>query len=244
MATLTPSTPMHDIGRGKEPPPPPPGGGDDARGGEIPDYGARLRRARVALTCGIVMVTMLFLALTGAYLVREGLVNIDDRPADLVRDWGRVPLPWRLFEINTLLLLISSLTMELARRSATRQAALAPVKSIPGVSLGNERNIPWLELTMFLGFGFLAGQWTAWGELHRRGFYLDTNPSSSFAFLLTATHALHLAGGMIGLLWATSASLLDKPPESRRILVDITAWYWHFMAVLWIWILALMGLAK
>jgi cytochrome c oxidase subunit III len=118
------------------------------------------------------------------------------------------------------------------------------VAGIPGVSLGNERSFPWLGITVLLGVGFLAGQWLAWGELHARGFYVSTNPSSSFAFLLTVAHALHLTGGIIALLWAASASLLNKPVEARRIAVDITAWYWHFMAVLWIYVFALLGFAR
>jgi cytochrome c oxidase subunit 3 len=134
--------------------------------------------------------------------------------------------------------------MELARRKATRQAALAPVTSIPGISLGDERNFPWLGVTVVLGCAFLVGQWLAWGEVHARGFFVDTNPSSSFAFLLTITHAVHLAGGMIALMWAAGASVLHKPVESRRIAVDITAWYWHFMAVLWIYIFLLLGLVR
>ena len=153
-------------------------------------------------------------------------------------------MPWMLLGINTAILLISSITMELARRKATRQAALAPVSSIPGVSLGDEGSFPWLGITVVLGCAFLAGQWLAWGELHRRGFFVYTNPSSSFAFLLTIAHAVHLVGGMIALGWASVASLLDRPVESRRIAVDITAWYWHFMAVLWIYIFLLLGLVR
>jgi cytochrome c oxidase subunit III len=112
------------------------------------------------------------------------------------------------------------------------------------VSLGNERSFPWLGLTILLGMGFLAGQWMAWSELHNRGFFVDTNPSSSFAFLLTITHAVHLTGGLIALGWAASSSLLRRPLESQRIAVDITAWYWHFMLVLWIYIFALLEFAR
>jgi cytochrome c oxidase subunit 3 len=161
-----------------------------------------------------------------------------------VRDWGKTDLPWSLLGINTALLLLSSVTIEFARRDAARRAALAPVAGIPGVSLGSEKSFPWLGITLLLGIGFLAGQWLAWGELHARGFYVSTNPSSSFAFLLTIAHALHLAGGMIALLWAVSASLLKRPVEARRIVVDVTAWYWHFMAVLWVYVFALLGLAR
>ena len=245
MATYTPTTPIDHIGQGHKPPVPPLGGGDgNGGGGDAPNYGARLRRARLGLICGIATVCMVFVSLTSAYIFRRGLPSFDGGSNSYVRDWGEVQFPWALLGINTAVLLVSSLTMEFARRSAARQAALAPVKSIPGVSLGNERAFPWLGITVLLGVGFLAGQWQAWGELHNRGFYVDTNPSSSFAFLLTIAHAIHLAGGMIALLWAASASLLHKPLEARRIAIDITAWYWHFMAVLWIYIFALFGFAR
>jgi cytochrome c oxidase subunit 3 len=244
MATYTPTSPVDHIDHGHKPPAPPVGGGDDGRGGDVPNYGARLRRARLGLICGIATVCMVFISLTSAYIVRQGLPTFDGTSNSYVRDWGKTDLPWALLAINTALLLMSSLTIELARRNAARQAALAPVKSIPGVSLGSESSFPWLGITVLLGFGFLAGQWLAWGELHARGFYVSTNPSSSFAFLLTIAHAIHLAGGMIALLWAASASLRHKPVEARRIVVDITAWYWHFMAVLWIYIFALLGLAR
>jgi cytochrome c oxidase subunit 3 len=245
MATYTPTTPLDHVGHGHKPPVPPLGGGDEGqRGGDGPNYGARLRRARLGLVCGIATVCMVFVSLTSAYIIRRGLPTFDDASNTYVRDWGRVDFPWLLLGINTGLLLLSSLTIELARRNAARQAALAPVQSIPGVSLGNERSFPWLGITVLLGFGFLAGQWLAWGELHARGFFVETNPRSSFTFLLTVAHAIHLGGGLIALIWAASASLLRKPIESRRIVVDITAWYWHFMAALWIYIFALLGFAR
>ena len=259
MAAFTPTTPVDDIGR-RPPLPPVDGGGDSGRGGEAPNYGARLRRARLGLICGIATVCMVFISLTSAYIVRKGLPTFEGSSNSYVRDWGMVELPWLMLGINTAVLLLSSVTMELARHDAARQAALAPVRGIPGVSLGNERNFPWLGITVLLGLGFLAGQWLAWQEMHRRGFFLATNPSSSFAFLLTIAHAVHLCGGVIALIWASSASLLRlggpglaKPArpgashevlEARRITVDIAAWYWHFMAVLWVYIFALLGFAR
>jgi cytochrome c oxidase subunit 3 len=245
MATYTPTRPLDHVGHGHKPPATPSGGGGDGRGSNgDPNYGARLRRARLGLICGIATVGMIFISLTSAYIVRQGLPTFDGESNTYVRDWGEVHLPWLLLVINTGILLLSSLTIELARRNAAREAALAPVKSIPGVSLGNEKSFPWLGITVLLGFGFLIGQWLAWKELHNRGFYIDTNPSSSFAFLLTVAHAIHLAGGMIALLWAASGSLLHRPVEARRIVVDISAWYWHFMAVLWIYVFALLAFAR
>jgi cytochrome c oxidase subunit 3 len=187
---------------------------------------------------------MVFISLTSAYIFRRGLPTFDGTVNGYVRDWGNVDLPWLLLGINTLILLVSSVTMEFARRKAARQAALAPVQSIPGVSLGEESKFPWLGITVLLGIAFLSGQCLAWTEMHSRGFYVSTNPSSSFAFLLTIAHAIHLGGGMLAMIWAASASLLKKPLESRRIAVDITAWYWHFMAVLWLYIFALLGFAR
>jgi cytochrome c oxidase subunit 3 len=245
MATYSPSNPVDHVGHGHKPPVPPAHGGDDGRGGgDVPNYGARLRRARLGLICGIATVCMVFVSLTSAYLVRQGLPTFDGASNSYVRDWGRVDLPWLLLAINTAILLVSSVTMELARRKAAVQAALAPLRSIPGVSLGNEISFPWLGITVLLGISFLAGQWLAWGELHARGFFVDTNPNSSFVFLLTIAHAVHLCGGMIALFWAASTSLLHRPVEARRIVVDITAWYWHFMAVLWVYVFALLGFAR
>jgi cytochrome c oxidase subunit 3 len=243
MATYTPSTRIDDIGH-KPPEPPARGGGGDGRGGDVPDYGARLRRARLGLICGIATVAMVFISLTSAYIFRRGLPTFDGGTNSYVKDWGSVDLPLALLIVNTVILLASSVTMEFARRQSALQAALAPVKSIPGISLGEERDFPWLGLTVLLGFFFLIGQWLAWAQLNSNGFYINTTPSSSFAFLLTVAHAVHLGGGVIALLWAASASLLHKPVESRRIAVDITAWYWHFMAVLWLYIFALLGFAK
>jgi len=246
MATYVPSNPVNQLGRGGRVPGPPDGGGDDGRfpDSNLPNYGARLRRARLGLICAIATVSMVFVSLTSAYVVRRGLPTFDDSSRTYFRDWGSVQLPWLLLVINTALLLISSLTMERARRNITRSAALAPVRSIPGVSVGDERTFPWLGVTVVLGFGFLVGQWIAWGELKGRGFFVNTNPNSSFVYLLTAAHAVHLAGGLVALLWAGATSLLRRPIEGRRIVVDVTAWYWHFMAVLWLYVFALLAFVR
>lgn len=220
------------------------GGGGDRGGNGFPDYGGRLRRTRLGLLVGLVASTMLFVSFTSVYIIRRGLPTLDDNTGNYVRDWLQVNLPTTLLLVNTLLLVLSSITVELARRQITRQAALAPVRSIPGVSIGNERGFPWLGATVILGLAFLTGQWMAWRELAARGFYLATSPSSSMVYVLTATHAIHLAGGLLVLLYATATALLHRPVEGRRIVVDVTAWYWHFMAVIWIYIFALLEFVR
>ena len=99
--------------------------------------------------------------------------------------------------------------------------------------------------------GFLDGQsfdlhlMTAFRQaLKDAGFYLATNPSSSFVYLFTGVHAVHLAGGIIALLATAISALLNRPVEARRISVDVTAWYWHFLTLLWIYVFALLELAR
>lgn len=225
--------------------PPVTGGGGGDGGGGSPNYGERLRRARLGLAIALVAVTMMFVACTSALIMRKGLPILDPETTRSATDWLPVNLPMTLLLFNTTVLLISSITMEFARRGITREAALAPVKSIPGVSLGDEKSFPWLGLTVGLGLCFLFGQWMAWQELAARGFFVATSPSSSFFYVLTAGHALHLFGGVLALLYASvTALLLRRPIESRRIVVDVTAWYWHFMALLWIYVFVLLVVAR
>lgn len=224
------------------------GGGDDGRsnrgsGDSMPNYGERLRRARLGLAVAMTPIFVLFISFTAVYLAERGFFTVDLGAGTHLLTWLPVLLPWPLLLANTAVLIASSITIEFARRDITRQSALAPVKSIPGISLGDERNFPWLGLTTLLGATFLAGQLFIWSRLGARGFHLGTGPSSSFVYFLTGMHALHLAGGALALLYADVAMLLDRPVESRRIVIDITTWYWHCMTGLWIYILALLSFA-
>lgn len=224
---------------------PPSGGGDDhgGYGPGSPSPAIRLRRGRLGMAIALAPVIMLFVAFTSAYVVRQGLPTLDPKTNTMVHDWLRIALPTNLLLFNTFVLLASSVTVELARRRLAREVALDRIDLIPGVSLGRSRKFPWLGLTVTLGFGFLAGQWMVWRYLSDRGVYVATAPSSSFIYLLTGAHAVHLLGGVMALLAAVVGSLLRRPLQSQHILVDVTAWYWHFMALLWIYILALLEFA-
>jgi cytochrome c oxidase subunit 3 len=205
-------------------------------------FDTRLRRARLGLVVGLTGIAMIFISFTSAYIVRQGLPTLDPRSNALLHDWFPVPLP-RLLLINTVVLLISSITMELARRQTARKAALAQLASLPGVSVGAKEGISWLALTVVLGLSFLAGQWMAWRELAVSGFYVASSPSSSFVYLLTGMHGVHLLGGVVALLIAGVASVLRRAADSQFILMDVTGWYWHFMALLWLYILCLLEFA-
>jgi cytochrome c oxidase subunit 3 len=210
---------------------------------EAPDYATRLRRARLGLLVALTPVLMLFVSFSSAYVVRQGLPTFDPRTNSMVRDWIPVTLP-KLLLVNTAVLVLSSLFMELARRQIKGQAALATITTHPPVSFGDQVKIPWLSMTIVLGLAFLFGQWTAWRQLAANGFYVATTPSSSFVYVLTGTHAIHLMGGVLALLVAGIASLLRRSLATRSIVVDVTAWYWHFMAGLWIYILCLLEFAS
>jgi cytochrome c oxidase subunit III len=162
-------------------------------------------------------ITMMFAAFSSALIVRKAS-----------QDWQGFNLPAILY-LNTLLLFASSVTLEVARR---RIASF-----MGGLRTQSEHPARWLYITLVLGLLFVAGQYIAWRELRAQGLYLATNPSSSFFYLLTATHALHIFGGLVGLLY-----VIRKLGNStlRRSTLVATARYWHFMDVLWVYLLLLL----
>jgi cytochrome c oxidase subunit 3 len=163
-------------------------------------------------------ISMSFAALTSALVVRKGGAV----------DWRHFTLPSILY-VNTMVLLASSVTLEISRR---RVAAF-----MGGLRTGIADPARWLYLTLSLGFLFVAGQYIAWRQLSAQGLYLATNPSSSFFYVFTAAHALHLLGGLGGLLRVIHKL---KTRVLRRSTLDATSRYWHFMDVLWIYLLILL----
>jgi cytochrome c oxidase subunit 3 len=127
--------------------------------------------------------------------------------------WDPIKLPSTLW-LSTAIILLSSVTFEAGRRVYRR---------------GGHRNASYLFIaTGVLGFAFLGSQFSAWRELVKAGAYLAQNPHSSFFYLFTGLHALHLVGGMVCL----GVVLMRKSP--RREMVDAMTLYWHFLGVLWI----------
>lgn len=166
--------------------------------------------ARGGIWLGIAAITMSFAALTSAILVRQS-----SDP-----DWQHVPLPGIVY-FNTVVLLLSSLTLELARRKPGQEPA---------------RRLPWLFTTLSLGLLFVLGQFLAWRQLAARGVFLATNPSSSFFYVLTGVHGLHLLGGIVALTYV-AARLAGKRRMLRGFLFEAVSIYWHFMAGLWVYLL-------
>lgn len=170
---------------------PPDRGGNG--GSQWPSHNVR----RTGLLLGLTAVSMMFIGLTSAYVVSQGLSPL----------WKQVhmrPLIW----IDTAVLLVSSYTMEQARRRTSAK---------------------WLIGTLLLGIAFLAGQIGVFSQLANEGLYLNTGRQASFYYVLTGLHGLHILGGILALAWAAM--------RLKRSALDLTALYWHFMDGLWLYLL-------
>ena len=212
---------VEDIGGGGGGPTPPAGGGgdgDDGKKRRRPGGPPSPNRYYTGIALGIVSILMFFMALASAFLVRRGTSG----------DWIPVHLPTVLW-LNTLALIASSFTLERARRLLSR------------LNLSGFRKL-W-TVTTGLGALFLIGQLVAWRQLVAQGVFMASNPASSFFYIFTAAHGLHLLGGVGALVY-----VLVRKFENTRIALptaaEIASYYWHFMDGLWVFLLALLYLGK
>ena len=220
MATMVTTRPRTTKGTSGGPRGPGPGGNGgpkpNGRGEGFPlPYG---NRYRIGMWVALAAIVMMFTALTSAYIVRAASSN----------DWQKLPMP-RVILLSTALILLSSGTLEAARRKL--KAGLPSQYS------------KWLLLTTLLGFCFLVTQLLAWRQLVRQGVYVATNPHSSFFYLLTAAHGVHLFGGLLAMLYLVLRSHkgdTELQRVKRAASADAATLYWHFMDGLWIYIFLLL----
>ncbi len=198
----------------------PPAGGDD--GG---DDGKRRRRwspspkrYSTGIAIALVSILMFFMALTSAFIVLRRGSNL----------WVAIHLP-RVLWVNTFVLLGSSYTLEVARR----RLSLADLSGFR----------KFWSVTTALGLLFVAGQFVAWRQLVAQGLYIASNQASSFFYIFTGAHAVHLLGG-VGALLFVSLRKFEKAGVSLPTAAETTSYYWHFMDGLWIFLLALLYLGK
>jgi cytochrome c oxidase subunit III len=173
--------------------------------------------SRSGVWVAIFAITMSFMAFTSALFVREGTAV----------DWTHLTLPPILY-VNTVVLLLGSLTLVMASRIVNAQVLLdsREVKTVMG----------WLLATLALGALFIVGQYIAWTQLAAQGLYLATNANSSFFYVFTGMHILHLLGGIAALVYLVG-QLVGSHTTFRRTSFHNTAIYWHFMGVLWVYLL-------
>lgn len=179
------------------------------------------RRRDFALQLGLwvflATATMLFASFSSAYIVRQSGA-----------DWEHLTLPSVLW-LNTLLLVVSSVSIEIARIDA--------------------RNGKWrgagasVVTTALLGIAFVTGQFAAWRDLVAQGVYVPTNPYSAFFYILTGLHVLHLAAGLVFLLYVAWRILRRRgtgDSGTLASLLSLAATFWHFFGALWIYLFILL----
>lgn len=189
------------------------GGRGDGRSGRPAANPPSSLTGMLLLLAGI---TMLFMAFTSAFLVRS-----------TDADWRQLATP-SMFWWSTGVILLSSFTLEQARRVSKRGEATGTAKTS-------------MVITALLGLAFVASQFGAWRQLSAAGFHLAWGPHSSFIYLLSAVHLLHVLGGIIFLL-STTMLLWRNASLSAfvRRRLDMTALYWHFVGGLWLYVFALL----
>ncbi len=186
-------------------------GGDGGGGGAST---LPFNTAQLGIWALLATISMLFAGFTSAYLVRR-----------VGSDWQHISLPSILW-FNTALLLASSLTLELSRASMRRWRTDA-VKG-------------WLLATTLLGLTFLVGQLFAWRQLAAQGIFVPTSPHSSFFYMLTGVHGVHLLGGILGLFFALSRVWRSRWSAAEPNALNLCATYWHFVDGLWLYLFVLM----
>jgi len=219
MATMVSTRPVIQKGAGGGPGIPGPNGNGSKRGDPFREPDSRANRYRIGMWVGLASIAMMFTSLSSAYIVRSGTAA----------DWLPLRIP-RVMFLSTALILISSVTIEVARRKLKQGFT--------------ERYSRYLLLTGILGVAFLGGQIISWRQLASQGIYVSTHPHSSFFYLLTGAHGVHIAGGLLALtvLWLRSQRKSDKPgfAATRQATADAVSIYWHFMDGLWIYLFLLL----
>jgi cytochrome c oxidase subunit III len=175
---------------------------------------------RTGIWVGLAAIAMTFAALTSALYVREGAST----------DWHHIVLPPIIF-FNTLALIASSISLEVARRSVA--------SFMRREETSRAQPMLWLQMTMLLGLVFVVGQYLAWLNLRAQGLYLPTNPNSSFFYVFTGVHVVHVIGGLGGLS-RVILKFRSVARPLRRSTIDATSYYWHFMGMLWIYLLGVL----
>src|SRR3979490_710132 len=170
--------------------------------------------AKIGLGVFLAVVGSLFALFISAYSMRMTMV-----------DWRALPLA-RLLWFNTGGLGLSSVVLACAHRAAPRNAMDGV---IVGLCAGGASAIT-----------FLVGQLFAWQQLSVAGYFVASNPANSFFYLITATHRLHLMGGLVALGRTTAKVWRGAEMTQVRLSVELCAIYWHFLLLVWLVLLGLL----
>lgn len=174
---------------------------------------SKIHPQKFALFVAIAGIIMMFGALTSAYIVRRAAGN-----------WLEFKLP-NIFLISTAVIFLSSLTL---------QASFSAFKK------GNEKGYKILMIaTAVLGLAFVVLQYQGWLALTEIGAGFRENPSSSFVWVISGLHAAHVLGGIacLGVALTHAFALPFSPTKRRQNRFDLVVTYWHFVGILWIYLI-------
>ena len=165
---------------------------------------------KFAMWLFLVSVVMIFISLSSAYIVKKA-----------VGEWEYINFP-PLFKVTTGIIILSSVTMHFAYLSAKKN-------NIRNIKIG-------LILTALLALLFVVGQYFAWGQLVDAGHYFVGNPASSFIYVFTGLHVVHLIGAIIFLFIVLGKSYNYKVHSKSLVRIEMCSTFWHFLGGLWLYL--------
>lgn len=180
----------------------------------------KIHPKKLALWVALVSLVMMFTALTSAYVVRRAAGN-----------WLEFDIP-SIFYINTLVIIASSITLHAAYIAFKREATLA-FKAL-------------LSTSFVLGITFVALQLVGYDLMAAQGLDIKINPSVSFIYAISGLHALHVIGGIAVLAVALVLAFIKGTEQSpaRSLRLQLTLTYWHFVDILWIYLIVFLSLQR
>jgi len=169
--------------------------------------------SKFGLWVGLASITMMFAAFSSAYMVRQAAGN-----------WLEFQLP-SMFFYSTAVLLLSSILLQMSYTSFVKEH-FNTYKTL-------------MLLTFLLGLVFVVLQYEAWMQMFEMGIDLKRNPSGSFVYVISGVHAAHVLGGVAVLIVALiHAFFLPKiVTERRKNRFQLVLYYWHFVDILWVYLL-------
>ena len=185
---------------------------------ELEDGASGVPAEKVGLWIFLAVVTSLFSSFIVMYAERSGYP-----------DWR--PLPdLQLLWINTIFLVLGSVAFQRARVASDRD-------NFTGVKMS-------LTAGGIFTIIFLVGQVLAWQQLTASGYFLATNPASTFFYLITGLHGLHVLAGVVVMFYfaGPGSKLWKSDPDYFTNRIECTGLYWHFVDLVWIFVFPLLYL--
>lgn len=172
----------------------------------------KLHPHKFTLWVAIASILMMFAGLTSAFIVKSNLVG-----------WKNIEIP-RIFWVSTGVILLSSVTIQMALRSF-RQREMSQYRLLMGV-------------TFALGTLFVILQWIGFNELWNQGIqFSGVAGAGQFLYVIFGAHALHVVGGIVALLIMFIKAFVGKIKLYSAVPVEVMATYWHFVDILWLYLL-------